>query len=287
LADPPLIVEDLRQLAAEAAAVARERCGQCQTHHMLWPLNRAARVVSAADGGREDVVRAIAHYAGTDRRRILIAGSSDTGVLCLAANAVSGPGADFVVVDLCDTPLELCRRFATRWGLQVETHILAAQEIEFTNEFDIVIAHSLFQFVPTAKRLEVFTRFAAALKPGGVAIQVFNAGGRIEGVLADEHARDYPHMVLARFEQSGLPLPEPREKLLERLQFQSLRRRQLEGAVAHPEEFEALMESAGFSILERRELDDSLADSYGRLLSKVERRRYLSVARVNAPAQIR
>ena len=87
---------------------------------------------------------------------------------------------------------------------------------------------------------------------------------------------------MARFEKLGFPLPEPREKLLERLQFQSQRRRQLEGAVARPEEFEALMENAGFSILERRELDDRLADGYGRLLSEVGRRRYLSVARVNA-----
>ena len=276
------IQEDFRELAAQAAEVAARCCGECQTHHMLWPLNRVARVVSAVEGGREAVTDAIKRYCRARRNRILIAGSSDTGVLCLAANAAKDHDAEFMVVDKCATPLELCRRFARRWGLHVETQVADVHEIGFDQEFDMVIAHSLLQFIPPQRRIDVFARFAAALKPDGVAIQVFNAGARIEGALATEHARDYPDMVLARFEECGLALPEPREKLRARLQAQSLRRRQLEGAVAIPEELEALMEASGFAILERHNLDDRLVENYGTFLSRVARHRYLSVARVKS-----
>ena len=282
MVNAPHIQEDFRELVAQAAAVSLERCGQCQTHHMLWPLNRIARVVSAVEGGREALADAITRYCKTGRKRILIAGSSDTGILCLAANAVREHGADFVIFDICDTPLELCRRFAKRWGLQVATKVADAAEIEFRNEFDIVIAHSLLQFIPPPQRVKVFSRFAAALKPDGVAIQVFNAGARIEGALATEHARDYPELVLARFEQCGIVFPEPREKLRARLQKQSLRRRQLEGAVATPEEFDALMEASGFTILERQSIDLDIVENYGKFLSKLSRRRYLSIARVKS-----
>ena len=105
-------LEDFQELTAQAAEVAAERCGQCQTHHMLWPMNRAARLVSAVEGGRDAVEDAIKRYCKPGRNHILIAGSSDTGVLCLAANATREHGADFVIIDMCGTPFELCRRFA-------------------------------------------------------------------------------------------------------------------------------------------------------------------------------
>ncbi len=279
MAEPSLIQEDFRELVAEAAAVAMERCGHCQTHHLMWPMNRIARIVSAVEGGRQDFAAAITRHSAGGRKRILIAGCSDTGILCLAANAVREHGAEFFVVDQCDTPLELCRRFAKRWDLQIETQAVDANDIAFSREFDIVLAHSMLQFIAPAQRLNVVSRFARALKPGGVAIQVFNAGARIEGALATEHERDYPDLVLARFDECGIVLPEPRDKVRARLEFQSLRRRQLEGAVATPEEYDALLQAAGFTVVERRETDIGIAESYGTFLSRVSRRRYISVAR--------
>ena len=49
------------------------------------------------------------------RRHVLIAGSQDTGVLALVARAGAKHDANITVLDICETPLELCRRFAAQW----------------------------------------------------------------------------------------------------------------------------------------------------------------------------
>jgi SAM-dependent methyltransferase len=274
--------EDLPPLVTEAASLAAERCGQCQNLHLLWPMLRIARINSGVEGGSAAFFQAIEGHCASGPKRILIAGAADTGILCLAANASAKHGASFMVIDVCDTPLELCRRFARRFDLPLETRLVGAEAMLFEKEFDIIIAHSLLQFIPPHQRANVYARFAAALKPGGVVIQIFNAGARIEGAIAQEHRLTYPESAMEQFTARGITLPEPREKLMVRLKEYALDRERREGAVASPKEVDDLMIAAGFSIVETRELDLNVAAPFGKFLSKLSKRRYLSIARVNA-----
>jgi hypothetical protein len=101
--------EDLRQLAAEAYNLARRQCGSCINFHLLWPYLRLAK----ASGGDVDepLFRgALTRLLSGCNQKVLIAGAADTGLLAVVARAADSC-SEIIIVDRCDTPLELCRRF--------------------------------------------------------------------------------------------------------------------------------------------------------------------------------
>jgi ubiquinone/menaquinone biosynthesis C-methylase UbiE len=275
--------ENIPELIVDSARLAVERCGACQNMHVLWPMLRQSRVVSGIEGGAHDLSAAIATACAGGRKRILIAGAADTGTLCLAANASAQHGAEFTIIDICDTPLELCRRFAQRFGLRVHTLVADVHDLTFRREFDIVIAHSLLQFIPEQSRLTAYQRLADALASGGVIIQVFNAGARIEGQTASEHRKHYPEWVMSQFMQAGIELPEPYDTVYARLETYARDRERREGAVPDFQTVNSLMQEAGLSVVDCREIDLNVMGTYGEFLSKLSKRRYLSVARLAAP----
>jgi hypothetical protein len=274
------IHENLPQLAAEAFAIATRGCGACRNMHGLWPYLRIARIGSGVEGGRAAVSAAIGKMCANGPKDVLIAGAVDTGVLCLAAQARGGRAARFTVIDLCETPLALCRAFARQWNLQVATLIHDAQHLDFKNRFDLIIVHSLLQFIPVPERINVFSRFAAALRPHGKIVQVFNTGRRIEGTIVAEHRREYPERVLAELDARNVPLPAPREAFHAMLAAYALEREQREGAAETPDEVHAMMRTAGLSIESCLDLDLNVEKQYGEFLAKLSKRRYLSVATV-------
>lgn len=109
--------EDLPQLAAEAWEVADRFCGSCKNLHLLWPYYRLAGSPGQDVSFIHPVLKRLFSSPG---RSVLIAGCADTGLLALAARAAHADTA-ITVVDRCETPLELCRRFAHRWAIAANT----------------------------------------------------------------------------------------------------------------------------------------------------------------------
>jgi SAM-dependent methyltransferase len=276
----PEIDEHLHQMAIDAYALATRRCGVCVNLHALWPYLRIARIVSGVEGGDAVLGAAISEICTTGPKDVLIAGAADTGILNLVARTHGGRAAIFFVVDLCDTPLELCRKFAKRCNLRLKTGVQDVADIRFRAQFDVIIAHSLLQFISPKDRLKVFSRFAWALKPGGKFIQIFNTSRRIEPTIAADYHRHYPDWVMRELEAKNVPLPTTREAFCARLVSYAMERKNREGVVESEEEVLDLIHSAGFSKISCKNINLNLAPKYSEFVAQLSKRRYLTVASI-------
>lgn len=277
----PEIDEHLHQMAMDAYALATRRCGACANLHALWPYLRIARIVSGVEGGDSMLTATISEICATGPKDVLIAGAADTGILNLVAKSSGGRAASFVVIDLCDTPLELCRKFANRCNLPLKTKVQDVADIRFRARFDVIIAHSLLQFIPPQNRLRVFSRFAWALKPGGKFIQIFNTSRRIQPTIAADYRRHYSDWVMRELEAKNVPLPTTREAFCARLVSYAMERENREGVVESEEEVLEVVRSAGFSTISCENIDLNLAPRYNDFVAQLLKRRYLTVASIS------
>jgi SAM-dependent methyltransferase len=272
-----LFNEDLRQLAADASTIAQRRCGACRNFHFLWPYLRLAK----SSGGDVDEVlfrAALEHLLSGHGRTVLIAGAADTGVLAVVARA-AGSGPDIIVVDRCETPLELCRRFAERWSLPVETMHMDLMALDVTAAADIVVAHSLLQFIPADRRVDVLSRLCRALRPDGRLVIVFRTSARIEGNLLREYRETYARTLIERLEDLNIPLPERHEDFRRRVEVYAEERRLREGAHQNRADVEQLIGDAGFAIEDLTAIEADLSAPFRQFNAKIDKQRFLIVAR--------
>jgi SAM-dependent methyltransferase len=270
--------ENLPRMAAEAFALADRYCDSCRNFHALWPYRRVTRMVGAAEAGRSAVETTLADLLGAGRRSVLIAGAADTGQLAMIARAGAGHDLDIVVIDRCRTPLELCRRFADRWSLRVETVQQDLTALAIERRFDIVLAHSLLQFIPAKRRVDFLARVSRSLRPDGRLLLVFNTGRRIEGELLPEYRKLYSRWVIEAMARMGLPLPAAPDQFQARLDAYAQELESREGAFASPEEVDAYLRAGAFVIRSRAEIDMTLAEPFQRFVAKLGKRRHLAVA---------
>lgn len=104
---------------------------------------------------------------------ILLAGASDTGLLATAALGATAAGPKvasrvrYTVIDRCQTPLELCRAYATHANLD-----LTVSDVDLTRDAngfsaDLICLHSVFRFLPPDAHVKALRQLAGWLKPGG------------------------------------------------------------------------------------------------------------------------
>jgi SAM-dependent methyltransferase len=181
LSDPVTCGEDLAFNSRRAMELAPRFCGTCEDHHLLSPVRRLA--VDAGNQGVEiDRPRLFEIIAGLINRNgkvdghsidIVIAGSVDTALLAScahAAHAASGGAFSrvrFTVLDLCRTPLELCREFAARHDLPFTTDAVNLLETENVYPADILLNHSLFRYLPFDRHVATLQKLGSWLKPDG------------------------------------------------------------------------------------------------------------------------
>src|SRR5262249_23235340 len=156
-----------------------------------------------------------------------------SGLLATVARAGAGLRPDITVIDRCQTPLELCRRFAAQWSLPVHAKRMDLTELDL-EDFDVIYANSVLQFIPAERRVDVLARMKRALRPGGHLVCVFNAGGRIEGAVVPEYRGGYAEWLLAELERSGIALPDTRETIRRRTNDYTHDLQTREGAFAEP-----------------------------------------------------
>src|SRR6185503_13048921 len=136
--DGPSYVEDLRRIAADAYQLSERLCGACRDQHALWTYLRLSRASTGAEGKKSRLEAQLAGFFERGLRNVLIAGAQDTGLLTLVARAGGGHDLNIVVLDICETPLQLCRRLAAQWSLPVETIRQDLIGLDFEGRFDLV-----------------------------------------------------------------------------------------------------------------------------------------------------
>lgn len=179
LADPATLGEDIAHNIQRAIGYAPGHCAGCLDYHQLYPLRRGIAGRNRAWLGRDGLIailgrliaeRAAGNPAALD---IVIAGSADSQVVAVCAHATLVHAAAalartrFLVLDLCDTPLRLCRDFAARHELNVATRTVDVSTTGEAFPADIVVIHSLLRFLRPEAHLPMLRRAASWLKPEG------------------------------------------------------------------------------------------------------------------------
>jgi len=270
--------EDLPRLAADAYEVSGRLCRSCRDMHALWPYIRLTRASTGVEARPSMLERRVADLLAHGGRHVLIAGSQDTGILALVARAGADRGSNIVVLDICETPLELCRKFAAQWSLPIETIRQDLRDLEIERRFDVVLVHGTLQYISADDRADVLARMQRAIRPGGRLVLLFNTGQPVAGELARESRSGYANWVVDELNRLNVPLPESDAAFRARLDAHSKRREAREGAFAEPGEVETLLKAAGFNVDHCSEIGVNLAQPVESFITKISKRRFLAIA---------
>lgn len=269
--------ENLEALAPEAYEISERFCGDCKNFHSLWPYLRLARA-SGGDVGEPLIVSTLKKLLLKGDRNILVAGCADTGLLAVVAGAAAR-GTKITLLDRCMTPLELCRRFAHRWSLSIETIHCDLMKLSVRSYYDIVLAHALLQFIPSESHIEVVSRMRRSLRADGRLLIAFRTSSHITGSLLHEYQDSYRKNVIEQLESINVELPQPHGEFYRRLGEYSEERRNREGAHQSCEEVEALLKAAGFEIESINRIESVQSAPFRRFAAKIYKKRYLAIAR--------
>lgn len=160
-------------LSASEPIATRQTVGPpptCASYHGLYPLLRALGLAATPERHAtfyQTSLRPLAH--DRSHARVLISGSADAGMLEQVVRAYRAAGAplDPIVLDLCPTPSALCRAFAKRVGLRLETTAADLLAWQPGRTFDLVTTHSLIAKFRPEQRRELFACWRALLRVGG------------------------------------------------------------------------------------------------------------------------
>ena len=270
--------EDLPHVAAETFASAhRSCCSACREMHALWPYIRLAGAWLGGEASSPRLISALADCLADGRRKVLIAGAADTGLLALTARAGGTQRPDIAVLDRCATPIEACRRLAATWSLPIETMRVDMTELDSPPRFDIVLVHGTLHFIAAERQAEALVRLRRAMRPAGRLVLRFNAGGRGAEAPTPADLDSYADRVLDALARLAVPLPETHAAFRARLRTYAQLREERDGALADPAEVRAALTHAGFSVRDWRELDARPEPAHAPAAS-VSKRRFLAVA---------
>jgi hypothetical protein len=153
---------------------ARRHCSSdCFGYHATWPLVRAAGI-KASPTWHRDFYRleldAAGFTTGTDRVRVLIAGTADHTLARVLAGLIEPRRIDLTVIDRCPTPLIATTRHALALGipaLRVETASIP-EHPTVTPAVDVAVTDGLLSLLPDeTHRQATLAWLAASLNPGG------------------------------------------------------------------------------------------------------------------------
>lgn len=267
--------EDLPRLAAEASTIAPRLCGRCRNYHFLWPYLRLVGAPGAVDTGKLHLRQIVSDALSPGKKRVLIAGCADTGLLALVAEAARD--AEIVVLDRCETPLELCRRYAQRWGLSIRTLHLDLENLAEPSSYNLVLAHSILPFISAERRVQVLRRLRRCLHNDGRLVLRFRARGPSDSADLIAYRSFVPGHLLERLARMGVPLPEPRQAFLDRLDsyVQERHARDVEVSLT---DVEQLLDAAGFAMASLTQLSSHGPAPFQQMAASALKRRFLAVA---------
>jgi SAM-dependent methyltransferase len=273
-----LYTERLGDLAAQAYELSGRLCGSCRDLHALWPYIRLSRSSTGLEDEGSRLELALRTLIAGGLRRVLIAGSADTGLLALVARAGADHGVNIVVLDICESPLELCRRLASQWSMQIETLRQDLLELDVQQQFDLVLVHGTLHFIAANGRLDVLTRIQHALRPDGRLVLLFNTSKPSTVEIDDNFHIDYAKAVLSELKRLRISLPDNEAAICGRLSAHSRQRQLREGAFARPDDPKLLLETAGFNVIGCWQVDVKLASPARNFVSHISKRRFMTIA---------
>jgi hypothetical protein len=271
-------IEDLPRVAADAYELAGCFCGDCRDLHALWPYARLTRASTGVEQRQSGLEAQLHTFFDLGLRDILIAGAADSALLAHVARAGARHEIKIVVLDVCDTPLELCRRFAKQWSLPVETVRQDLFDLDLAHRFDVVLMHGTLNFIAADRHAQVLRRLQRSMRPRGRLQLLFNTGRSLAADQAVESRAEYADFVLSELKRLGVPLPDREAAMRERLVARAYEREWRDAQFSAPGEVETLMETAGFCVLSCAPTATALAKPAGALLAQFSKQRFTLIA---------
>jgi SAM-dependent methyltransferase len=280
--EAPRTVEDLPRIAADAYALSARLCGDCRNQHALWTYLRLSRASTGAERQDSKLEAQLRELFAAGRRSILIAGAQDTGLLALVARAGAGYSPQITVLDICETPMELCRKLADTWSLPIEIVQQDLFELDIENRFDIVLVHGTLNFIAAERQPQVLKRLQRSMRPGGRLVLLFNVSRPLDANRAAENHADYADFVLGELKRLNVPLPDDQAVMRDRLVARARQRELRDRQFADPGEAERLVAGADFDIRSCSLADGDLAKPADVLLAKFSKQRFMLIAESRA-----
>jgi 2-polyprenyl-3-methyl-5-hydroxy-6-metoxy-1,4-benzoquinol methylase len=275
-------VEDLPSIAAKAYKLSARLCNSCANQHALWTYLRLSKASIGAEQQDSRLEAQLGAYFEAGARDILIAGAQDTGLLALVARAGARDRPNIMVLDLCETPLQLCRSLAKQWSLPIETVRQDLYELRAERRFDLVLMHGTLNFIAADQQHEVLRRLHLALRASGRLVLLFNTSTPAPADVAATSRATYADVVLTELNRMGVALPDSEQVLRDRLGARAQQREMRDKSFADPGEVEALLRQAGFRIENCTRVDADLAKPVDTLLAKFSKRRFMAIAKPNS-----
>ncbi|MGI9388970.1 MAG: hypothetical protein ACR2O1_02840 [Boseongicola sp.] len=162
----------LSEIAPMMADIGAQQCGDgCREYHRAWGYLRLFAALPAVGRDHEVLLTTLRAQIQQDRRRILISGAADAGILAYVIEAfrLEGATGKITVVDTCGTPLSINSWYGTRSGWPIETWCGPIQDFDGRG-FDVVVSHNFLNSIAPEDRRAVCTAWRGALDEGGRAV---------------------------------------------------------------------------------------------------------------------
>ncbi|MDA0229187.1 MAG: class I SAM-dependent methyltransferase [Proteobacteria bacterium] len=169
LYEPLLTSAPLAKLAASALC-RRGGDEDCSWYHGFWQYLRIIGIVAAPERHAGFYAEALGGLAKSgDYPRILISANADYAMLAHLLHAYAGhiENIEIMVLDICETPLMLCKWYGARQGVRIETQASDIVQWETTRQFDLIVTHSFLPMLPAAARQSLVAKWLGVLRPGG------------------------------------------------------------------------------------------------------------------------
>jgi len=174
--------EPLEESAPIAWRIAPELCRKdtfggegCAFLHGFWQCLRLMGLAATPDRHRDFYEEALGRVRGGSRPpRVLISGAADYSMLAHALAAFRGRGIEpaFTVIDMCETPLHLNRRYPDRVSCRIQTRSESILDYAVPEPFDAICTHSILGWFLRAQRPDLAAVWRRLLRPDGLLITV-------------------------------------------------------------------------------------------------------------------
>lgn len=162
-----------RRALVEAAPImfenAKTHCSdRCRAYHACWGFLRLLEVLPSVAHDHIFLLKAFSQMASERRKRILISGAADFGMLSYLIKTYKARGVEpeITMLDLCMTPTLINKWYAARNGIEINA--ITADIFNYTDEpFDLITTHSFMNGFPAEERRKVTGVWSNLLRDDG------------------------------------------------------------------------------------------------------------------------
>lgn len=175
---------DLEEPMITTAPIAHELAGvlcqgnhvspeDCSWYHSIWQYLRIFNMVSTPTWHAKFYLDSLGQIAGDgNNHRVLVSGTADYSMLAhiLWAYANSSKQPDVTILDLCETPLFLCKWYGKSVGVRVQTASADILTFQTNEPFDLIATDAFLTRFTPEERATVVRKWHELLRSQGFVV---------------------------------------------------------------------------------------------------------------------